>query len=84
VAHRDRIRPLWLPADEPHLNLVVRIVTDWRHLIDALADPPWWADLPALERATGVLLDALRAEFHRPGRGIAWSIPSAESGRIRT
>ena len=30
----------------------------------------WWAGLPALERATGVQLHRLRAEFHRPGRGI--------------
>jgi transposase len=67
VAHRARIRPLWLPAYAPHLNLIERV---WRHLKDKLSNQRWWADLPALERATGVLLDRLRAEFHRPGRGI--------------
>jgi DDE superfamily endonuclease len=67
LAHRDRIRPLWLPAYAPQLNLIERV---WRHLKDKLGNHRWWADLPALERATGVLLDALRAEFHRPGRGI--------------
>ena len=67
VAHRDRIRPMWLPAYSPELNLMERV---WRHLKDKLANHRWWADLPALERATGVLLDALRAEFHRPDRGI--------------
>ena len=66
VAHRDRIRPLWLPAYAPELNRIERV---WRHLKDKLSNHRWWADLPALERATGLLLDALRAEFHRPGRG---------------
>ena len=67
VAHCDRIRPLWLPAYAPELHLIERV---WRHLKDKLSNHRWWADLPALERATGVLLDALRAEFHRPGHGI--------------
>ena len=67
VAHYDRIRPMWLPAYSPHLNLIERV---WRHLKDKLANHRWWADLPALEHATGVLLDHLRAHFHRPDQGI--------------
>lgn len=63
VAHSDRIRPLWLPAYAPELNLIERV---WRHLKDKLSNHRWWADLPALEQATGTLLDGLRAEFHRP------------------
>ena len=51
----------------PELNLIERV---WRHLKDKLGNHRWWADLPALERATGVLLDRLGAQFHRPGRGI--------------
>ena len=67
VAHQDRIRPLRLSAYSPELNLMERV---WRHLKDKLAIHRWWADLPALEHATGVLLDHLRAEFHRPDCGI--------------
>jgi transposase len=67
IEHHDRIRPLWLPAYSPELNLIERV---WRHLKDKLANHRWWADLPALEHATGVLLDQLRAHFHRPDLGI--------------
>ncbi len=63
VAHHDRIRPLWLPAYSPELNLIERV---WRHLKDKLSNHRWWADLPALERATGILLDRMDARFHRP------------------
>jgi len=63
VAHHARIRPLWLPAYSPELNLIERV---WRHLKDKLSNHRWWADLPALERATGVLLDRIDARFHRP------------------
>jgi transposase len=63
VAHKDRIRPLWLPAYSPELNLSERV---WRHLKDKLSNHRWWADLPALERATAVLLDRIDARFHRP------------------
>jgi len=63
VAHRDRIRPMWLPAYSPELNLMERV---WRHLKDNLANHRWWADLPALERAAANLLDRLEAHFHRP------------------
>ena len=31
MAHQDRIRPLWLPAYTPELNLIERV---WRHLKD--------------------------------------------------
>jgi transposase len=67
VEHRERVRPLWLPAYAPELNLIERV---WRHLKDKLSCHRWWADLGALERATAWVLDHLRAEFHRPG-GIA-------------
>jgi transposase len=67
VAHHARTRPLWLPAYAPQLNRIERV---WRHLKDKLSNHRWWADLPALERATGTLLDALRDEFHRPGHGL--------------
>ncbi len=63
LAHRDRIRPLWLPAYAPELNLIERV---WRHLKDKLSHHRWWADRPALERATAVLLDRMTACFHRP------------------
>ena len=63
ITHRERIRPLWLPTYAPELNLIERV---WRHLKDKLANHRWWADLPALERATGVLLDCTTARFHRP------------------
>ena len=63
VAHNDRIRPLWLPVYAPELNLIERV---WRYLKDQLSNHRWWADLPALERATGVLLDQIDARFHRP------------------
>jgi hypothetical protein len=39
-------------------------------LKDRLSCHRWWADLGALEHATSVLLSLVRAEFHRPGRGI--------------
>jgi hypothetical protein len=42
----------------------------WRHLKDKLANHRWWADLSALEQATGILLDQLHAQFHRPDHGI--------------
>ena len=67
VAHHARIRPLWLPAYAPQPNLIERV---WRHLDDKPGNHRWWADLPALERATGALLGALCARFHRPDHGI--------------
>jgi transposase len=67
VRHRDRIRPLWLPAYAPELNLIERV---WRHLKDKLSCHRWWADLDALQRATEHLLDRLQARFHQPDEGI--------------
>jgi hypothetical protein len=58
---------VWLTDHVPRLNPIERV---WRHLKDKLSNHRWWADLPALERATGALLEGLRAAFHRPGRGI--------------
>ncbi len=63
IAHGDRIRPLGSPAYAPELNLIERV---WRHLKDKLSNHRWWADLPALERATATLLDRMEAQFHRP------------------
>ncbi len=63
VAHQERIRPLGLPASRPELNRRERV---WRHLKDKRANHRWWAELPALERATTGLLDRLEAHFHRP------------------
>lgn len=63
VAHQDRIRPLWLRAYSPELNLLERV---WRYLKDKLACHRWWADLDALQAATATLLDRIEARFHRP------------------
>ena len=63
VDHRDRVRPLWLPAYAPELNLIERV---WRHLKDKLACHRWWADLDGLRGATAALLDRVEARFHRP------------------
>ena len=60
---RRCIRPLWLPVYAPELNLIERV---WRYLKDKLSNHRWWADLPAVEHATGVLLDRIDARFHRP------------------
>ncbi len=62
LQHQDRIRPLWLPAYTPELNLIERV---WRHLKDKLSCHRWHADLPALEEATAALLSRLRARFHQ-------------------
>ena len=62
AAHAERVQPFWLPAYTPELNLTERV---WRHLKDKLSNHRWWADLPALERATAALLDRMTACFHR-------------------
>lgn len=64
--HRDRVRPLWLPAYAPELNLIERV---WRHLKDKLSCHRWSADLGALEEATAALLSRLTARFHQPEAG---------------
>ena len=66
LAHQDRVRPLWLPAYAPQLNLMERV---WRHLKDQLSCHRWWADLEALEAATAALLARLQARFHQPDPG---------------
>ncbi len=66
MAHQDRIRPLWLPAYAPELNLIERV---WRHLKDKLSCHRWWADLDALEAATASFLARLVARFHQPEPG---------------
>jgi transposase len=63
VQQQTRIRPAWLPAYAPELNLIERV---WRHVKDKLSCHRWWADLPALQEATAYLLDHLCAQFHRP------------------
>jgi putative transposase len=61
VAHNDRFRPTWLPADAIELNVIERV---WRYLKDKLSCHRWWADLAALEAATITLLDHIEARFH--------------------
>jgi transposase len=41
IAQHDRVRPLWLPAYAPELNVIERL---WRHLKDNLSGHRWWAD----------------------------------------
>ena len=66
MAHQGRVRPLWLPAYAPELNLLERV---WRRLKDKLSCHRWWAELGALERATAGLLSQLTARFHQPDGG---------------
>jgi transposase len=66
MAHQDRIRPLWLPAYTPELNLIERV---WRHLKDTPSCHRWGADLDTLEAATAELLARLDARFHQPDPG---------------
>jgi transposase len=60
-AHAGRIQPFFLPAHAPELNLIERL---WRYLKDKLACHRWWNDLPRLQQATQLLLDALTVRFH--------------------
>jgi transposase len=60
MAHQDRVRPLWLPAYAPELNLMERV---WGYVKDKLSCHRWWADQPALEVATANLLSHLHARF---------------------
>jgi hypothetical protein len=63
---QDRIRPLWVSAYSPELNLIEAV---WRHLQDKIANHRGWAELPDLGHATGVPLDRLMARFHRAEDG---------------
>ena len=66
MAHQDRVRPLWLPAYAPELNLMERV---WGYVKDKLSCHRWWADQAALEAATANLLAHLRARFDHPDPG---------------
>jgi transposase len=57
----SRLRPLWLPAYAPQLNLIERV---WRYLKDKVGCHRWWNDLDRLTRATDTLLDHLTVYFH--------------------
>ncbi len=54
MAQQDRVRPLWLPAYAPELNLIERV---WRHLKDKGA---------AIALAAAALLSRTEARFHQP------------------
>lgn len=56
-----RLRPLWLPAYAPQLNLIERV---WRYLKDKVGCHRWWNDLDRLMRATDTVLDQLTVQFH--------------------
>jgi hypothetical protein len=60
-----RLRPLWLPAYAPQLNLIERV---WRYLKDKVGCHRWWNDLDRLMRATDTLLDHLTVHFHADAR----------------
>ncbi len=65
MAQQDRVRPLWLPAYAPELNLIERV---WRHLKDKLSCYRWWADLPAREWPPPPS-SRTEARFHQPDPG---------------
>jgi transposase len=56
-----RLRPLWLPAYAPQLNLIERV---WRYLKDKLGCHRWWNDLDRLIQACDTLLANLTVHFH--------------------
>ncbi len=66
LAHHERVRPLWLPAYAPELNLMERV---WGYVKDKLSCHRWRADGPALEAATARLLSHLQARCHQPDPG---------------
>ena len=57
MTQHDRVRPLWLPAYAPQLNLMERV---WGYVKEKLSCHRWWADGPALESATTSLLRTSR------------------------
>lgn len=63
--HRDRIRPFFLPAYTPHLNLIERV---WRYLKSKLSCHRWWADMPGLMTATEETLNHLQICFYAGGQ----------------
>ena len=60
-AHRDRVRPFWLPVYTPELNLIERV---WKELKDKLSCHRWHADMEALKTTTQKLLECTQARFH--------------------
>lgn len=62
MAHRDGVRPRWLPAYAPEPNPIERV---WRPLKDKPSCNRRGADLDALEAATATLLSRIEARFHR-------------------
>ena len=63
--HRDRIRPLFLPAYAPHLNLIERV---WRFLKSKLSCHRCWADMTGLLAATETILKHLHISFYAEGQ----------------
>lgn len=57
----QRLRPFFLPAYSPQLNLIERL---WRYLKAKLANHRWWHDLDQLQQATDALLGHLTVHFH--------------------
>jgi transposase len=57
----SRLRPLWLPAYAPQLNLIERV---WRYLKDKVGCHRCWNDLDRLMRATDTVLANLEVHFH--------------------
>lgn len=58
--HKARIKPFFLPAYSPELNMMERI---WLYLKSKLNCHRWWADLSALKMATSQLLSNLIVNF---------------------
>ncbi len=58
--HKERIKPFFLPAYSPELNLIERV---WRYVKTKLNCHRWWADLARLKTATYELLSNLVINF---------------------
>jgi transposase len=67
----SRLRPLWLPAYAPQLNLIERV---WRYLKDQVGCHRWWNDPDRLMRATDTLLSNLEVHFHAADDGPAFRL----------
>jgi transposase len=59
-AHQDHIRPFFLPAYAPHLNLMERL---WRYLKGKLSCHRWWAEQSVLKKATEEILSHMEVRF---------------------
>jgi transposase len=57
----DHVKPFWLPAYAPQINLMERV---WRFLKQQLSCHRWWNDLDRLQQATATLLTHLEVHFH--------------------